>query len=70
MTEKWGVHICESLQHFQSPVFTWTKTGSALKTIKNMLYKEKVSLYQLDVLLCVCEDGSMRAAIVGLGLNN
>ena len=24
----------------------------------------------LEVLLCVCEYGSMRAAIVGLGLNN
>ena len=70
MTEKWGVHICESLRHFQSPVFTQTKTGIVLITIKNMLYKEKVSSYLLEVLLCVCEDGSMRAAIVGLGLNN
>ena len=69
MTEKWGVRICESLRHFQSPVFTRTKTGSVLKTVKNMLYEEKVSLYLLDVLLCVCEDGSMRATIVGIGLN-
>ena len=70
MTEKWGVRVCESLQHFQSPVFTRTKTGSVPITIKNMLYKEKVSSYLLEVLLYVCEDRSMRAAIVGLGLNN
>ena len=70
MAEKWGVHICESLWPFQSLVFTWTKTGSVLITIKNLLNKEKVSSYPLEVLLHVCEDGSMRATIVGLVLNN
>ena len=58
------MHICESLRHFQTPIFTQTKTGSVLITIKHMLYKEKVSSYLLEVLLCVCEDGSMRATIV------
>ena len=52
------------------PRFHLDKNWLCSNNNKEHVKKVKVSSYILEVLLCVCEDRLMRAAIVGLGLNN